>query len=51
LKNASTRRWGNLELIAEMDAHAHVWKYYIRVKLKMARGLDAQFEVDANAAA
>jgi hypothetical protein len=51
LKNASTRRWGNLELIAEKDAHANTWKYYIGVNLKMARGFDAQFEANARAAA
>jgi len=51
LKNASTRRWGNLELIAEMDGHAHVWRYYIGVNLKMAREFSAQFEINAKSAA
>src|SRR5262249_48837725 len=29
LKNASTRRWGNIRLIPEKDSHTNVWKYKI----------------------
>lgn len=32
LKNASTRRWGNIELHGELDAKENMWKYLIDIE-------------------
>jgi hypothetical protein len=44
LKRVSTRRWGNIELIAVEDTHEGVWKYRIGENIKKKAAMTAVFE-------
>lgn len=52
LKRISTRRWGNVELIPEMDTHEGVWKYRIGENIKKKKAqLEELFDETETAAA
>ena len=51
LRKTSTKRWGDLELIAVEDTHGGTWKYQIGEKIKKKPSLEGAFDETEEAAA